>query len=165
MPFKGDFLFPPSAPCPEPWLGLVGSFPNACLLPHPHLQFILLLLRDLLSKSWIGTWQSFASKAFLTLSTYRLGFLFLSLALACKSPPHIVICPQAFRASLPLLFISSHTPSCFSHMNLSPQAGLRALCLWSRGCLCLAGLSPILHLSSSSFFFKFTLNPSSTEPF
>ena len=137
MPFKGDFLFPPSAPCPEPWLGLVGSFPPACLLPHPHLQFILLLLRDLLSKSWIGTWQSFASKAFLTLSTYRLGFLFLSLALACKSPPHIVICPQAFRASFPLL--------------LSPATPLHASATWTSHRRLVSGLCACDHVVVSAW--------------
>ena len=41
---------------------------------------------ETLSKSWTGTWQSFALKVFLILFTYRLRFLFLRLALACKAP-------------------------------------------------------------------------------
>lgn len=136
MPFKGDLL-PPSAPRPEPWLGLVGSFPPACLLPHPHLQFILLLLRDLLSKSWMGTWQSFASKAFWTLSTYRLGFLFLKLAPAYKAPRTSWSAPR-------------HSGLLF-HCSLSPTTPVHASATWTSHRRLVSGLCACDHVVVSAW--------------
>lgn len=80
---------PPLSTLPtSPWalLGLGGSFPLPFFCLAPTCSSFSVLLRDLLSKSWTGTWQSFALKVFLILFTYRLRFLFLRLALACKAP-------------------------------------------------------------------------------
>ena len=134
--------------------------------PHPHFSFIL-CAAERLTRSWIGPWQPFALKAFLTSFIYRLSFLFLRLALPAR-PLTSWSAPRHFQTSFLPFFLSNHTHLCFSHMELSvPLTAVWAhstVPVWSRACLCLECLSPILHLSSSSFSLKFTINPSSPEP-